>query len=105
MRVACSELREGAVLSRDAVDRNGRLIVARGTALTARHVKGLRTWGISSVEIERGDSEEAAEPEPLDPEEEARIRARFVRADAGDPITSRLIEVCLERAARAGSGA
>lgn len=106
MRVPVSGLREGMTLAADVIDARGRVIVPSGTSLGARQLKGLRTWGITTVDV-RGDEAEAAEavePPPLDAQEEERVRSRFLHTDLEHEVTRRLLELSLLRAARRGKG-
>ena len=102
MRVSCRELQEGTTLAADAIDSKGRLIVAQGTVLEERHLKGLRAWGVGEVEICCEDGVELSEtpPPPLDPEAEARIRGRFRHTELEDEVMQRVLELSLQRAAR-----
>ena len=63
------DLEEGMVLSADAKDANGRVLLRAGTALIAKHLTIFKTWGILSADIAGVSREdvEASHDKVLDP--------------------------------------
>jgi putative nucleotidyltransferase with HDIG domain len=56
VRIGIKQLRKGAVLAEDVHDSNQRLILAKGAAITGKHLRIFKLWGISTVAVfEEGD--------------------------------------------------
>ena len=50
--VKISHLKPDMVVRSDVKDRNGRLLVAAGTRLTANHIRIIKIWGIVEADID-----------------------------------------------------
>lgn len=55
---AIDDLEIGMILSKDIKDRTGRTLLTADMALQEKHIKILKTWGISVVEVQ-GDEAQA----------------------------------------------
>ena len=101
--VAIDDLQAGMVLTEDVHDAQGRLLMPRGTELTARHLRAFQLWGILGVPI-RGQEGEAPPLPPPSPEllaeAEEQVRARFRHNDLTHPGMVELFRVCILREAR-----
>ncbi|MEJ2639131.1 MAG: HDOD domain-containing protein [Desulfosarcinaceae bacterium] len=83
--ITLEALDEGRVLAADVHDINGRLLLSQGQVLGANHLRVLKIWGITEVEVS-GDAEEALAAETaLDPDQlaaaEAAVAAMFDQLD------------------------
>jgi hypothetical protein len=92
------------VLRRDVNDRSGRLLLPAGNALTEKHLKIFRTWGIVEADIEGDESSEAPPPlvsEELDPllaaAAEEAVTQLFSRNDPHHPAIRELMQLCIKR--------
>ena len=61
--VQTEKLKPGQVLAEEVRDINGRLLLAKGSAIQPNHIRVFRIWGIAEVRI----AEECPSPEKLDP--------------------------------------
>ena len=83
--VTVEQARAGMVLAEGVVDRRGRLLIPAGNELSERHVQGLRTWGITHIEIE-GEQPEAEAITDIDSETVARAEEEIdLLLSANDP--------------------
>ena len=108
LKVAIEELAIGAVVAQNVLDLSGRLLVPAGTALTAKHLRAFKIWGIEKVAI--ASAEDSAEPDrsviPRDanPEELEKARAtateRFRFAPTNLPAMALLYDLCVARILR-----
>ena len=96
------------VLSRNVIDRSGRLLLPAGAELTDKHFSIFRMWGVLEVEIvgEAISEDPEAPPSPsteIDPELLAEARAEverlFVYNDPEHPAIKELMRICTERRA------
>jgi len=101
-----TSLRAGMMLAEDVRDRNGRFLASGGTALTDRHIKILKMWGVIEANI-RGVTKEEAESDrivDLDPTaleaSETITRSRFALNDLDHPAVRELFRLCVARKAR-----
>ena len=44
-------IREGMVTATEVKDRTGRILLASGKTITSKHLKVLKTWGITEINI------------------------------------------------------
>ncbi len=106
--VAVDDLAEGMILAADVHDAQGRLLVPHGTALTERHLRAFRLWGVFSVGVRgQGDESDNALP-PISPaalaEAEAYVGARFRNHDRQHPLIGALMATAVQRIARRLTG-
>lgn len=76
-------LQPGMKLARKVEDRQGRLLMAAGTELTDRHIRSLRLWGITAVDVEGDEPENTSKSEiaaPLSAETVETAKALTAKA-------------------------
>lgn len=93
------------VLADDLTDRKGRLLIAKGTALTEKHLKICKIWGVVEARIEGisdNDIDEASLND-LDPKDLAQatesVHQRFRHTDMEYPAIRELVRLCILRTA------
>lgn len=103
--IKVAELKPGMVLAEELQDRNSRLLLAKGTRLTLKHLRILKIWGVIEADIE-GISQKHVEANimvQIDPAimETAKreIRERFVHSDLDHPVNRELFRLCTQRKA------
>lgn len=52
--ITVNALAEGMVLANDLHAPNGRMILAKGAVVKDTHVRMLKVWGVSEVDVEKG---------------------------------------------------
>jgi hypothetical protein len=102
--VPVDDLHAGMVLSEDVHDAQGRLLMPRGTALTDRHLRAFRLWGILGVRI-RGDEAEDTGSRPaisatILAEAERQVRHRLRHNQLDQPLIAELLGAAILRLAR-----
>jgi putative nucleotidyltransferase with HDIG domain len=73
--IALEDLDEGRVLAADVHDINGRLLLGKGQALQANHLRILKIWGVGEVEVAGDGDDAAAAVTSLDPEKKDAVEA------------------------------
>ncbi|MFQ5450548.1 MAG: hypothetical protein ACE5E9_07945 [Nitrospinaceae bacterium] len=104
-RVRTRDLKEGMVPEKDVRDRSGRLILASGQVITARHIRTFKAWGVTDVEVETPSSEDSGEisadrdvPAPPVPEKvKEEIENLFRFTDKSHPAMAELVDLCTLR--------
>lgn len=97
--VNIGDLACGMVLAGDVCGAHGRKLLAGGTVLAENHLRVLRIWGVSQVDIVAGNpAADASCPSAVgpDPEALARADARFAIAGRGHPAVDELYRQCLK---------
>ena len=99
--VPVEQAEPGMVLASDVVTGRGHVLIITGSELTERHLHGLKTWGITHVEIQ-GDAPGSAQvgtefTEAADVE----MRAHFSNVDTRHPFIEVLFRQCWQRRAEA----
>ena len=99
--VSVEQTEPGMVLASDVVTGRGQVLIITGQELTERHLHGLRTWGVTHVEIQ-GDApgptqfniafREAADVE---------MQAHFSNVDTSHCLIDALYQHCWQRRAEA----
>jgi HD-like signal output (HDOD) protein len=83
--IPIDDLECGMVPTHDIVGKNGRLLVAGGVTLGPSHLRILRIWGVTEVEVTASGPQDVREPE-TDP---ARLAAARDQANAQFRLTDR----------------
>lgn len=100
-RFPTDQLQPGMVLSTDVKDLSGRMLLTAGTEIDERHLKILRTWGVTGVDVENDDeidiptSEielDALAPEIIE-EIENEVERRFAGVDTLHPVMVALVDM------------
>ena len=56
-RVRIDAIKPGNTLAEDVINADGRFLLGKGTMLDPAHLRVLKIWGITSVEIQQPDLE------------------------------------------------
>lgn len=105
-KVKLDNLREGMVVTADVRNLDDMLLFPAGTELSARHLKVMRSWGISEVRVEDGDEvEDVSDPlRRLSPESlaqlEENLRSIFWKFDDSQPLQQTVYRLMLMRQVR-----
>ncbi len=98
-----SELIEGMVLSKDAVDIRGRVILSAGNYIKDKHIKIFKSWGISKVCIE-GDLKKENSQKSCDKKDpritelvEKEMKELYKFTDKRHPAIKELFDLSTER--------
>lgn len=90
----------GMLLAKDVHDPNGAILIRAGVALTERHLKALKSWGVEHIAIQ---SAEELPPSlaAMDPsfiaETRTHLDLQFSLSNPDHPAVNALYEICLER--------
>ncbi|MBN2466913.1 MAG: hypothetical protein JXD19_02080 [Deltaproteobacteria bacterium] len=91
-------LQAGMLLAQDIRNNHGTVILKRGTTIAERHIKGLKAWGISEVDIvtseitPEGRGEEDSMAGEVIPVIEEKLKKRFHRFE-GDAVMEEIYRV------------
>lgn len=100
--VPIADLHEGMILQANLYDRRGRLLIPAKTALSERHLTGLKVWGVEAVEVHDPSAGPLASDE-LDPATIEAARAELAplfQNTPPHPVTQKIFERCVLRRAR-----
>jgi HD-like signal output (HDOD) protein len=93
--IAVDNLEQGMIVSEDVRDINTRLLLSKGQKIGPKHVRILKIWGITEVNIVGAQADETVVMPISDPEKERRAKASLTRIfkhlDLGNPL---LKEIC-----------
>jgi len=104
-KINTDDLKPGMVLAEDLFHSSGRLLLSKGVRLEPHHLRVLKIWGISAVEIE----DQSEGPPPSLPEEISPMvlnKAReltlkqFSHANLDHPFLKELLQICIRRRAQ-----
>ncbi len=87
----------------DVVNLNDVMLLAKGTLLTASHLRALKMWGIDTIQVVGEDSEQSSEP-PSIPKEvlvaaEKLVERRFKHVSATAPCVAVVKKLTILRTA------
>lgn len=89
----------GLVLAKEIVDKNGRVIVKKGTKLTEKHLKAFKVWRVMQFYVE-GEGEEVAS-EGVSEEDflkaERKVRPNFRHTDMESDFIKTLYDYCVRK--------
>lgn len=93
-----NDITEGMVLAGDITNRHGTVLLKAGSALSAKEILILKTWGITEIDVEGVDRDkvEQREMESLSPEVLKKIEgelAELFPEDADSPIMQELFRI------------
>lgn len=104
--VPVDELACGMELAGDVLGKNGRMLLSRGTVLAAGHLRVLRIWGVTEVEIAAGGGGSATTPAAASLEMLAAavqaVDARFAIANREQAAVAELYRLCVKELALPG---
>ncbi len=101
--ISVSDLCEGMVLSKDAVDIRGRVILSAGNFIKDKHKNIFKSWGISKVCVEGDNKEERGKKttDQIDPQiskvVEKEIKELYKFTDKRHPAIKELFDLSMER--------
>jgi len=101
--IKLKNLKPGMVLADDVRDLKGRVLLARGETIDAKHLKILKAWGIAEVTVKGTGPQVAEAPDThhadakLLKKTEAELTELFRYADVQDPMMRELYNQCLDR--------
>ena len=82
----------GMVVAEDVIGSQGRMLLGKGTVISDKHIRIMKTWGINALVIE--GEEEFAESIPLSPEllqqAENEIKPIFSKTNLDHPVVAHL---------------
>ncbi len=93
--ITIDRLTRGMTLACDVVHANGRVLLEAGATIAPNHLRMLKAWGVSAVEVDPASLAGASGlPEGVDPEQyqaacEA-VAAEFRHADLSHPVVAEL---------------
>jgi hypothetical protein len=103
-KIPVAEVSVGTVVAKPVYDVSGRMLVSAGTALTEKHLRAFKIWGIGKVCVDSGDlaePETGVIPRNADPEALARAKAvadeRFRFASVAHPAMAMLYDLGVAR--------
>lgn len=103
-RVKLDAVTEGMLVAADVKNMDDMLLIPAGCELSARHIKILRTWGISEIQID-GEEKNSTTLLKISPEVlqrlDAELRKLFWQFDAGSAAQQEIFKLALRRRARA----
>ncbi len=98
------------VLAGDIKDLNDRVLLESGAKITEKHLKILKSWGITEADVQKATKEDIEDtrskdlnPELLD-KAEAEVTRLFSHADRSHPAVKELFYLCILRKAKSISG-
>ena len=100
--VKIKSISEGMVTAAEVKDRTGRTLLEKGKAITKKHLKVFKTWGITEVKVvlQKDSSIDQSVEEnetPIDPEIIKEADELFKFTDRRHPIVSEFYNLCLSR--------
>ncbi len=101
-KLKLTDIKEGMVLARKVKDQNGRALLLPETALTGKHFRVFKAWGISEAFVKsQGDGPaEEAEETVSEPEGkqlvEKKLIENFIHTDPRHPAIKELFQVCVK---------
>ena len=98
-------IREGMVTAMEVKDRTGRILLASGITITSKHLKVLKTWGITEINImspkeSSSGSGQSDKSISVDPSIVKAMDELFQFADRRHPVVSEFYNLCLARKAK-----
>lgn len=97
-KVTIDRIQIGDCVAADVKDRFGRLLIHKGVTIEAKHIIGLKAWGVLSLKIE-------SEAEPVSDELsnserllicQKRVKERLKLNDANHPFIANIYKAILE---------
>lgn len=93
-----NDIKEGMVLAGDITNRHGNILLKAGSALSAKDILILKTWGITEIDVEGVDRDKVQqrEMESLSPEVLEKIEgelAELFPEVADNPIIQELYRI------------
>jgi putative nucleotidyltransferase with HDIG domain len=97
--VAVKDLKQGMVLSEDVRDINTRLLLSKGQKIVPKHIRILKIWGVTEVNIVGAQVDQTVDMPADDPEKAAQIQAvvklAFKRANLENQLLNEIYRASL----------
>ena len=94
--IRTKDIQVGMTLSTDVSDKSGRLLLGKGCELTDKHILALKAWGVTSVDIEEGESALDTElteiPEELMEKCRNEVAVRFKYSNTEHPFIKTVMD-------------
>ena len=94
-QVAIDQAEPGMVLDGDVMDRNGRVLLRAETALTDKHLRMLKSWGVEHLDIygnAQDNEQQVTYPQAWLDEAEQKSQQRFIHNQTDHPVMRYLVE-------------
>lgn len=89
----------GMVIDQAIIDRAGRVLIARRTALEDFHIEGLKKMGVGAIYIREGEEEEESR-NPATPQMPPAVRKKYEQEKVKDPAKVEISESVRKRVAQ-----
>jgi HD-like signal output (HDOD) protein len=97
--VAVDNLEQGMIIGEDVRDINTRLLLSKGQKIDFKHIRVLKIWGVTEVNVVGAQSDRAAEMVLADPQKERRIKdvldTVFKHVNLKNPILNEIYRIAL----------
>jgi putative nucleotidyltransferase with HDIG domain len=97
--IAVENLEQGMVLSEDVRDINTRLLLSKGQKIVPKHIRILKIWGVTEVNIVGAQSDPAVVMTTADPEQARQVQAAvdqaFKHVKLENQLLSEIYRACL----------
>jgi HD-like signal output (HDOD) protein len=97
--VAVDNLEQGMIIGEDVRDINTRLLLSKGQKIDFKHIRVLKIWGVTEVNVVGAQSDRAAEMVLADPQKERRIKdvldTVFKQVNLKNPILNEIYRIAL----------
>jgi HD-like signal output (HDOD) protein len=97
--VPTDKLKPGQILARKVCDINGRLLLSKGHAIAANHIRIFKIWGISEVCLEGGGSQVDTPNPSLEPvmveQTKKNLKALFCYMDLAHPAVEEIFNIAV----------
>lgn len=100
-KIMVDEATPGMVLDEPVKNANGSVLIPADVALSEKHVRALKMWGIVSLSVrsENGGDENSVDPLELE-DAKRQIQSRFVLANLDNPAMAEIYKQVAIRHAR-----
>ena len=103
-RVKLESVTEGMIVAADVKNMDDMLLIPAGCELNSRHIKILRTWGVSEIQVD-GEEKGSTTLLKIDPKLleklEAELKSLFWNFEKDLPAQQEIFKLALRRRARA----
>ena len=97
--VPTDKIKSGQILAKEVCDLNGRLLLSKGHAIAANHIRIFKIWGISEVCLEGHDCHDDPPDPSLEPvmveQTKKNLKTLFCHVDLDHPATAEIFNIAL----------
>jgi putative nucleotidyltransferase with HDIG domain len=98
--VATDKLKSGQILAEEVRDINGRLLLSKGHAIAANHIRIFKIWGVSEVKLVGTDCQDGKSDSSVNPAmiEETRksLKTLFCHVDLKQPVIKEIYNTAVQ---------